>query len=61
MEELELFALPLTRQKYTWFRDNLCSKLDRMLVIGKWLLEYLEMRLWGLKEELLIMHLYYRG
>ena len=50
VEELELIDLLLTRLKYTWFKDNSCSRLDRMMVMGKWLQTYQDIKLWGLKR-----------
>ena len=35
--DMELLDLPIVGKKFTWFRGNLCSKIERVLVEFQWL------------------------
>ncbi|XP_057745534.1 uncharacterized protein LOC130963432 [Arachis stenosperma] len=45
--DMELVDLTLNDRKYTWFRDQSCSRIDRSLVNLEWLHTYPDTRLRG--------------
>ncbi|XP_057754649.1 uncharacterized protein LOC130973966 [Arachis stenosperma] len=45
INDMELIDLPLNDRTYTWFRGQLCSRIDRSLVSLEWLDVYPETRL----------------
>nr|XP_025628468.1 uncharacterized protein LOC112721637 [Arachis hypogaea] len=47
INDMELVDLPLNDRKYTWFRGQSCSRIDRSLVSLGWLDVYPETRLRG--------------
>ncbi|XP_016207248.1 uncharacterized protein LOC107647708 [Arachis ipaensis] len=47
VQDLQLVDLPLTDRKFTWFRGQSCSRIDRILVSLEWLEEFPDTRLKG--------------
>ncbi|XP_016178574.1 uncharacterized protein LOC107621041 [Arachis ipaensis] len=47
INDMELVDLTLNDRKYTWFRGQSCSRIDRCLVSLEWLDAYLDTRLRG--------------
>ncbi|XP_072064497.1 uncharacterized protein [Arachis hypogaea] len=47
INDMELIDLALNDRKYTWFRGQSCSRIDRCLVSVEWLDVYPELRLRG--------------
>ncbi|XP_025670107.1 uncharacterized protein [Arachis hypogaea] len=48
----QLLDLPLTDRKYTWFRGQSCSRIDRILVNIEWTEKFSDIRLKGGPREL---------
>ncbi|XP_016173884.1 uncharacterized protein LOC107616439 [Arachis ipaensis] len=44
---MQLMDLPLTDRKFTWFRGQSCSRIDRVLVNIEWAEEFPDLRLKG--------------
>ncbi|XP_016178005.1 uncharacterized protein LOC107620343 [Arachis ipaensis] len=44
VQDLQLVDLPLTDRKFTWFRGQSCSRIDRILVSLEWLEEFTDTR-----------------
>lgn len=53
ISKLQLVDLPLTRRKFTWYRDNgqSCSRIDRFLLSKEWVQEWLNLMQEGLKRK----------
>ncbi|XP_016185123.1 uncharacterized protein LOC107626735 [Arachis ipaensis] len=47
VQDMQLVDLPLTDRKYTWFRGQSCSRIDRVLVNIEWVEEFPDIRLRG--------------
>ncbi|XP_015937403.1 uncharacterized protein LOC107463174 [Arachis duranensis] len=47
VQDMQLVDLPLTDRKYTWFRGQSCSRIDRVLVNIEWVEEFPDIRLKG--------------
>ncbi|XP_057730108.1 uncharacterized protein LOC130945406 [Arachis stenosperma] len=47
IQDMNLVDLPLTDWKFTWFRGNSCSRIDRVLVSLEWLEEFSDAHLRG--------------
>ncbi|XP_015934541.1 uncharacterized protein LOC107460670 [Arachis duranensis] len=47
IQDMNLVDLPLTDWKFTWFRGNFCSRIDRVLVSLEWLEEFPKAHLRG--------------
>ncbi|XP_016186193.1 uncharacterized protein LOC107627894 [Arachis ipaensis] len=45
--DMQLVDLPLTDRKFTWFRGQSCSRIDRVLVNIEWVEEFPDIRLKG--------------
>ncbi|GKV14958.1 hypothetical protein SLEP1_g25756 [Rubroshorea leprosula] len=54
MQESGLVDIPLVGRKYTWYHPNGCSmsRLDRFLLSEEWLLNWAEVKQWGLRRSL---------
>ncbi|XP_016178558.1 uncharacterized protein LOC107621018 [Arachis ipaensis] len=50
IHDMELIDLALPDRKFTWFRGQSCSRIDRVLVSLEWLEEFPETRLRGGQE-----------
>ncbi|XP_016206072.1 uncharacterized protein LOC107646400 [Arachis ipaensis] len=47
VHDMQLMDLPLTNRKFTWFRGQSCSQIDRVLVNIEWAKEFPDIRLKG--------------
>ncbi|XP_016166702.1 uncharacterized protein LOC107609308 [Arachis ipaensis] len=47
VQDMQLVDLPLTDRKFTWFRGQSCSRIDRVLVNIEWVEEFPDIRLKG--------------
>ncbi|XP_025607609.1 uncharacterized protein [Arachis hypogaea] len=47
VQDLQLVDLPLSDRKFTWFRGQFCSRIDRILVSLEWLEEFPDTRMKG--------------
>ncbi|XP_057733783.1 uncharacterized protein LOC130948945 [Arachis stenosperma] len=47
VQDMELVDLPLNDRKFTWFKGQSCSKIDRVLVTIEWVEEFPDIRLNG--------------
>ncbi|XP_057719883.1 uncharacterized protein LOC130934317 [Arachis stenosperma] len=47
VQDMHLLDLPLNDRKFTWFRGQSCSRIDRVLVSLEWVEEFPEIRLRG--------------
>ncbi|XP_015961390.1 uncharacterized protein LOC107485378 [Arachis duranensis] len=47
VQDMQLVDLPLTNRKFTWFRSQSCSRIDRVLVNIEWVEKFPDIRLKG--------------
>ncbi|KAK7268946.1 hypothetical protein RIF29_21657 [Crotalaria pallida] len=52
VSDMCLIDLPLLGRKFTWYRNNSASKLDRIFVEAEWVSRFPEMKLWGLNRSI---------
>lgn len=55
VQEMNLIDLPLMGRKFTWARNGLASRIDRMLVDSVWISKFPNMELWDCTNNSQIM------
>lgn len=49
---MDLIELSLSSKKFTWYRNNSASRIDRVFIDPIWLENFKDLKLWGLKRSI---------